>query len=119
MKMNREIMKACGKISQYAALRKWKVISAEGFNRKYEKYADKLFAALYQEQMSKRQEASPGAASQESSKIIILTSVVLVYLAKCFRNAVQECNIEVEIREAYNPLDENLLHIVLAPMCFV
>lgn len=116
---NDKIVKSCGKILQYATLRKWKMISPAGFNRKYEKYAGKLFAALYKEQMSKRQEASPGAAAQESSKIIILTSAVLVYLAKCFRNALQECNIEVEIRESYNPMDENLLHIVLAPMCFV
>lgn len=116
---NDKIVKSCGKILQYATLRKWKMISPASYNRKYEKYAGTLFSALYKEQMNKRKEASPGATSLEPSKIIILTSVVLVYLAKCFRNALQECNIEAEIRESYNPLDENLLHIVLAPMCFV
>ena len=114
--INHEIMKACGKIFQYATMRKWNVISASIFDRKYEKYAGKLFSALYQERMSRRQTPSSGAVNP--SKVIILTSAVLVYLAKCFRNALQECNIEAEIRESYNPLDENLLHIVLAPMCF-
>lgn len=114
---NGKILKWCGKIFQYSALRKCRMISATSYKRKYEKYSDMLLGALYLEKKS-QQSPHESAATHSSSKIIILTSAVLVYLAKCLQKAIQECNIQAEIRESYSPLDEDLLHIVLAPMCF-
>lgn len=109
-----KIVKYCKKIVQYAVLCKCHMISTADYNRKYGKYCELLFSALYQEKKQEH-DVSP---TQNSSEIIILTTPVLMYLAVCIQKALQECNIEVQIRDSYCPLHEKLLHIVLAPMCF-
>ena len=116
MQPESNILKWHKKIAKYSLLNKLGLISAAKFEKKYEKLSEQIYTEC--RRLKQAAVVRDSGWKLSPNKIIILTSGVLVYIAKCIESALRSFNFETEIKEQYDDAYGEFLHIVLAPMQF-